>query len=414
MAPPTSGQAAPLAAPPTGQTWRSYYYAGSTRIAMRVQVLGSPDMVYYLHGDHLGSTSLTTCGVATSEGGCGGLPLGDVVAQQRYLPYGAERWHSGTLPTDYRFTSQRSEEATLGSLYDYGARFYSPALGRFLSPDPIVPNVTDPQLFGRYTYARNSPLMYNDPDGHCGPLCIAVGLAVAIGAIATLQHMSTDCHSTFGHCLLTGLGAGQANMVGIISGQPEPDVIYGGYMKDQAKVEGLGGFEIVLPAAILRQTYPSWQRWPNLGDFPEKGLILAGGSYEGHSWGIGQIRPDEARAAGGAGKEDLFDPKASIHYMAYKLGAANAEINRHSNVSPLDRFMLLSIAQNSGVGAVNGYFNAGNWKGYLTADPGAANQLWAMLARYEWLVHNAGWSLPEGVSLDEYRKTLLEPPGGQP
>jgi len=74
------------------------------------------------------------------------------VSAQRYTPYGAPRGPAGTLPTDYRpstalrmhFTGQRSEEAMLGSLYDYNARFYSPALGRFLSPDTIVPSPGNP------------------------------------------------------------------------------------------------------------------------------------------------------------------------------------------------------------------------------------------------------------------------------
>jgi hypothetical protein len=230
--------------------------------------------------------------------------------------------------------------------------------------------------------------------------------------------MSETCHSTFGHCLLTGLGAGQANVVGLISGQPAPDVIYGEYMKEQASAQGLeNGFEIAVPAAILRQSYPSKQRWAYFGDYPEKAYIDLGlGSYEGHSWGIGQIRPEEARAAGGTGKGDLFDPQANIYYMAYKLGVANAKINKYPAVSPLDRFMLLSIAQNNGIegdtGLISDFFGSGrDWKKILTADPGAANQLWAMLARYYWLTYE-GWSLPEGVSLEEYRKKLLEATGG--
>ena len=154
MAPPTSGQAAPLAAPPTGQTWRSYYYAGSTRIAVRVET-ATTNVVSYLHADHLGSASL-----ATTSGGA-------VHSQQRYYPYGAPRWSSGTLPTDYRFTGQRSEEATLGSLYDYGARFYSPVLGRFLSADTIVPSPGNPQSLNRYSYTHNSPMCYTDPNGNC-------------------------------------------------------------------------------------------------------------------------------------------------------------------------------------------------------------------------------------------------------
>ncbi len=41
------------------------------------------------------------------------------------------------LGTDYRWTGQRQEES-LG-LYQMGARFYDPALGRWLSADTIVP-----------------------------------------------------------------------------------------------------------------------------------------------------------------------------------------------------------------------------------------------------------------------------------
>ena len=64
------------------------------------------------------------------------------------------------------FTGQRSEEAAIGSLYDFGARFYSPVLGRFIAPDTIVPQPGDPQSLNRYSYARNNALRYTDPTGH--------------------------------------------------------------------------------------------------------------------------------------------------------------------------------------------------------------------------------------------------------
>ncbi len=69
------------------------------------------------------------------------------------------------MPTTYRFTGQR-EEAGIG-LYDYGARWYDSALGRFIQPDTVVPEPGNPQSLNRYSYALNSPLRYNDPDGHC-------------------------------------------------------------------------------------------------------------------------------------------------------------------------------------------------------------------------------------------------------
>jgi hypothetical protein len=48
--------------------------------------------------------------------------------------------------------------------YCYGARFYSTALGRFLSPDPLI-TPADPQMLDHYSYVRNNPLVFVDPSG---------------------------------------------------------------------------------------------------------------------------------------------------------------------------------------------------------------------------------------------------------
>jgi RHS repeat-associated protein len=109
-------------------------------------------------GDHLGSVTVLAQG-------------GSVAGATRYLPYGAIRWESGLWSTDRRFTGQRWE-ASLG-LYDYKARFYDPILGRFLQPDPIVPEPGNPQALNRYAYVYNNPLRYTDPSGHC-PWCVVI------------------------------------------------------------------------------------------------------------------------------------------------------------------------------------------------------------------------------------------------
>jgi RHS repeat-associated protein len=96
-----------------------YYHFGGQRVAMR-----QGDVVYYLHGDHLGSVSLTTDSA------------GRVVAERRYLPYGQERWSSRAAVTDFGFTGQRNEVSF--GLMDYQARYYSPYLGWFISADTIV------------------------------------------------------------------------------------------------------------------------------------------------------------------------------------------------------------------------------------------------------------------------------------
>jgi RHS repeat-associated protein len=51
-----------------------------------------------------------------------------------------------------------------------GERYYDPVLGRFISPDTLVPDPTDPQDLNRSTYAKNNPMRYTDPTGHraCG------------------------------------------------------------------------------------------------------------------------------------------------------------------------------------------------------------------------------------------------------
>ena len=51
-------------------------------------------------------------------------------------------------------------------LYNYNARLYDPAVGIFISPDSIVPDLYDPQILNRYAYVRNNPLIYVDPSGH--------------------------------------------------------------------------------------------------------------------------------------------------------------------------------------------------------------------------------------------------------
>jgi RHS repeat-associated protein len=109
--------------------------------------------LYYVHRDHLGST------VAVSDA------AGGAVGRVQYNPYGEVL--TSTLPvtlTDRLFTGARFD-GTIG-LYQMGARWYDPALGRWIQADSIVPNSTNPQDLNRYTYVRNNPLRYTDPTEH--------------------------------------------------------------------------------------------------------------------------------------------------------------------------------------------------------------------------------------------------------
>ena len=132
---------------PATNDYVSYFTFGAQRVAMR-----RDGVVTWLHGDHLGSASLTTSITGTK------------VSEMRYKPFGETRW-AGTLPTDKTFTGQRAE-AGLGSLMDYGARMYSPVVGRFLSADTVVPEPGRPQSLNRFAYTYNNPLKFIDPTGH--------------------------------------------------------------------------------------------------------------------------------------------------------------------------------------------------------------------------------------------------------
>ncbi len=105
--------------------------------------------VTYVHQDHLTGTSLTTNDSGTEIGAI------------KYTPFGAARSFSGTLPAQ-KFTGQRLDDV---GLYYYGARYYDPEIGRFISPDTIVPKLKNPQALNRYSYVTNNPLKYTDPTG---------------------------------------------------------------------------------------------------------------------------------------------------------------------------------------------------------------------------------------------------------
>jgi RHS repeat-associated protein len=93
------------------------------------------------------------------------------------------------MGTDRRYTGQRWE-AGIG-LYDYNARYYDPALGRFVQADTIVPSVAHSQDFNRYSYVRGNPLIYVDKNGHNPIYAALVGIAVGtifIGGLFVIKN----------------------------------------------------------------------------------------------------------------------------------------------------------------------------------------------------------------------------------
>jgi len=119
--------------------------------------------------DHLGNTRATF-----ADSDSDGLP--ELLQEDHYYPFGARMAGKGlaapgggpaalgAAPHDNRFLYNGKElQADFGlGLYDYGARFYDPVLGRWDAPDPLAEqrNWASP-----YNYLQNNPMNRIDPDG---------------------------------------------------------------------------------------------------------------------------------------------------------------------------------------------------------------------------------------------------------
>jgi len=133
-----------------------------------------------------------------------------VVARQWYDPYGTVRASTGTLPTKRTFTGQLADET---GLYFYNARYYAPLIGRFISADSIVPGISNPQAWNRYSYVLNNPIIYTDPSGHCPKPPAELGSVICVaGFIPTpISDVPIFVPAVLG---LFGLGSGKFQFVG--------------------------------------------------------------------------------------------------------------------------------------------------------------------------------------------------------
>src|SRR5450432_2140819 len=135
----------------TASSLKEYIMAGGRRIARRDNV-GTGNVFFYL-SDNLGSSREIVASGASSA--C----------------YGGERAYTNTCPQNYKFTGKERDSES--GLDNFGARYDSSNLGRFMTPDwseapepaPYA-DFGDPQTLNQYGYVRNNPVVRADLDGH--------------------------------------------------------------------------------------------------------------------------------------------------------------------------------------------------------------------------------------------------------
>ncbi|WEK70991.1 MAG: DUF6443 domain-containing protein [Candidatus Chryseobacterium colombiense] len=138
---------------------------------------------FYNYIDHLGNVRLSY-----SDADGNGIVTGDIVVNNcydtpdgqicnnyiitgeaegvtNYYPFGLmhnNENHSFDQAYQYKYNGKELQET---GMYDYGARFYMPDLGRWGVVDPLAETS---RRWSTYTYVFNNPLRFIDPDGRQG------------------------------------------------------------------------------------------------------------------------------------------------------------------------------------------------------------------------------------------------------
>jgi RHS repeat-associated protein len=144
-----------LAGNTNNASFKEYVFFGAKRIASR----DFSNAVNYYFADHLGTARIVT------------NSSGTILDDSDFYPYGGERVVISSSGNTYKFDGKERDSESGND--DFGARFYSSSLGRWLSADwsavPVpVPyaNLTNPQTLNLYAIVNDNPVTFADLDGH--------------------------------------------------------------------------------------------------------------------------------------------------------------------------------------------------------------------------------------------------------
>jgi RHS repeat-associated protein len=109
--------------------------------------------------DHLGNVRVVVSPAAQAG-------YANVLQQTHYYPFGmrmSEISTSSGTNNRYLYNGKEMQDDFGLNMYDYGARFYDPSLGRWHSVDPLAEKYLS---WSPYNYTLNNPIKYLDPDGN--------------------------------------------------------------------------------------------------------------------------------------------------------------------------------------------------------------------------------------------------------
>ena len=147
--------------------YRHYIYVGSELVGIYSRTTAGTNTMYYVLRDHQGGIDKIDTGANPSS----------TYVNESFTPYGnrrnGETWSGAPTTADETAISAVSRrgytgETVLGvsmGLNHLNGRVEDAITGRFLSPDPHIPNRSDTQSFNRYSYANNNPVTRVDPSG---------------------------------------------------------------------------------------------------------------------------------------------------------------------------------------------------------------------------------------------------------
>ncbi|WP_208863570.1 RHS repeat-associated core domain-containing protein, partial [Flavobacterium araucananum] len=109
--------------------------------------------------DHLGNVRLSYAKNPQTQ-------VLEIIEENNYYPFGLkhEGYNSDSkqIGYNYKYNGKELQDELGLNFYDYGARNYDPALGRWMNIDPLAEQM---RRYSPYNYAFDNPVYFIDPDG---------------------------------------------------------------------------------------------------------------------------------------------------------------------------------------------------------------------------------------------------------